>query len=185
MAEIDPNAKPLVWEAHDIRFTVDPYEGNPVITLLGAHTDVQLILAQRATKAVLDSSRFVPFIDAGFEWMAYAIRLAWSEARVVVLEEEAAPLRAREQRSTEQEAMWREAAGEAQESASRLGKENEDLTDSVVKLEGELRILQLKYDSALADVARDAADQSGEACENCGSSDCEPTEPDKSVEGGS
>lgn len=93
MADIDPNAKPLVWEAHDIRFTVDRYEGNPVITLLGAHTDEQLIIAQRATKAVLDSSQFVPLNETGFQWMAYAIRLAWSEARAVSLHARVARLR--------------------------------------------------------------------------------------------
>lgn len=87
MAVIDPNANPLVWESHDIRFTVDPCDGLPAITLLGAHTDEQSMIAQRATKAVLDSSRFVPLNDAGFEWMAYAIRLAWSEARVVKLQD--------------------------------------------------------------------------------------------------
>lgn len=90
MAEVIEGMEPIVWTSGDIRFTVDRYKGDPVVTILRVHTGEEAELAERAIKSLLDANQFVSVDEAGFQWMAHAIRLAWSEARVAVLEAERA-----------------------------------------------------------------------------------------------
>lgn len=77
--------EPVVWETHDLRFTISGPDFDPVITILADHTDDDSAIAQRASKTLLDANDFVPLNEAGFQWMAGVIRLAWSEARVAAL----------------------------------------------------------------------------------------------------
>ena len=83
MAEI--NSKSIVWETHDIRIELPSFGIEPVITLLGKHSDDMLATATRAIGEMLSGNPFVPLDNAGFQWMAGAIRLAWSKAHVAEL----------------------------------------------------------------------------------------------------
>ena len=82
---MDPNAAPLAWISDDIRFDVDRSTGVPVVTILREHTSVESAAVDKVIGELTDGSKMVPLNEAGFQWMAGLIRLAWSQARVAEL----------------------------------------------------------------------------------------------------